>query len=358
MIKLSNIRIGWKVSGGFGVVLALLLILAAVTYFSLTSARESFTEYRSLARQTNEIGRVQANMLMARLAVKDYILRGTDEAYSQLQNRIATALEETEVVRGLVHEADSLARIDEMEESVIAYRTAFHEVVPLMTRRDELVDRLNQFGPSLERGLTQIMESAFADDDADAAYRAGQTLRNLLLARLYVFRFLDTNDDASYQRVTAELESFANHSQTLLGSLQNPERRTLAQEVVTGVVEYRAAFEEIYTVILSRNAIISDRLDRIGPEVAAEVEAFKLAVKERQDTLGPLAVAGMENAILEAVLVAIGALILGALAAYLIGSDITRPVSAMTKAMQRLAKGDKTVDIPATDHRDELGVAK
>ena len=355
MIKLSNIGIGWKIGGGFSIVLALLLILAAVTYFSLTGARDSFTEYRSLARQTNEIGRVQANMLMARLAVKDYILRGTDEAYAQLQTRIEMALEDTEVVRSLAENADTLVRMDEMEGSITAYRAAFDEVVPLMARREDLVGRLNQIGPSLERGLMRIMESAFADDDAEAAYRAGQTLRDLLLARLYVFGFLDTNDDASYQRVTAELENFADHAQTLLDSLQNPERRALAQEVVTGLAAYRTAFEEVYTVILSRNAIIGDRLDRIGPEVATEVEAFKLAVKERHDTMGPLAVADMENAILEAVLVAIGALMLGSLAAYLIGSDITRPVAAMTEAMQRLAKGDKTVDIPATDHGDELG---
>jgi methyl-accepting chemotaxis protein len=39
----------------------------------------SFGEYRGLARSTNAVGRVQANMLMTRMNVKDFIIRGTEE---------------------------------------------------------------------------------------------------------------------------------------------------------------------------------------------------------------------------------------------------------------------------------------
>ena len=355
MINLKNIKIGRKVSGGFGVVLVLLVTLAVVSYMSLSAAEQDFVEYRSLARQANEIGRVQANMLHARLAVKDYILRASDEAREEMEIRIESAIQQMDVVRGLVTDTGTVTMLTEMEAQIRNYRSAFEEVVPLIARRDDLVAQLNQVGPSIERDLTQIMESAFEDDDAEAAFRAGQTLRNLLLARLYVFRFLDTNDDASYQRVQSEVESFDANAATLLRNLQNPERQRLAQQVLDGVAAYRVAFEAVHEVILSRNAIITDTLDRIGPQVAAEIEAFKLAVKEQQDVMGPQAVADMERGILIDEIIAIGAILLGILAAYFIATGISRPVTAMTGAMQRLAQGDKTVDIPATDHRDELG---
>jgi methyl-accepting chemotaxis protein len=44
------------------------------------------------------------------------------------------------------------------------------------------------------------MESAFAEGDTEAAYRAGMTMRNLLLARLYAGRFLIQNDSCPYQK--------------------------------------------------------------------------------------------------------------------------------------------------------------
>lgn len=42
-------------------------------------------------------------------------------------------------------------------------------------------------------------------------------------------------------------------------------------------------------------------------------------------------------------------------AAFFIGRSITRPLNAMTGAMERLAAGDTSVAIPATGNRDELG---
>jgi methyl-accepting chemotaxis protein len=48
-------------------------------------------------------------------------------------------------------------------------------------------------------------------------------------------------------------------------------------------------------------------------------------------------------------------LVLGGLFAMLIGRSIVRPVAGMTAAMARLAGGDRSVTIPAQDHRDEIG---
>jgi methyl-accepting chemotaxis protein len=48
------------------------------------------------------------------------------------------------------------------------------------------------------------------------------------------------------------------------------------------------------------------------------------------------------------------ALVLGLALAYVIGRSIVRPLTAMTAAMRRLAGGDKAVEIPARDGRDEL----
>ncbi|MCH7711297.1 MAG: CHASE3 domain-containing protein [Proteobacteria bacterium] len=49
------------------------------------------------------------------------------------------------------------------------------------------------------------------------------------------------------------------------------------------------------------------------------------------------------------------ALLVGIGLAWLIGNGIANPIAKMTDAMQRLAKGDKSVDIPGTDRGDEIG---
>ena len=355
MLKLKNISIGRKIGCSFGVVIVLLMVVAGVSIVFLKGAENSFAEYRTLARQSNEIGRVQANMLVARLAAKDYVLYASQTAEDTLERRIATTLEQIDIARNLITDQELLSRLDAIEGFVHDYRQGFGEVVPLIAQRNMLVNQLNEIGPSLERGLTEIMQSAFADDDAEAAFRAGTTLRNLLLARLYVFRFLDANEEATYQRVMAELESFSANAQTLLESLQNPQRRAIAERVVEDTVTYRDTFNEVHSVIVARNAIVNDTLDEIGPLVADRAETLKLAVKERQDTVGSQAVDEMELGIYEAAGVALGAILIGLLAAFFVGTGIARPVTAMTRAMKYLADGQKSVDIPATDYRDEIG---
>ena len=73
----TNLKLSKKIGVGMGSILAFLIVVALVEGAGLESAREDFTEYRTTARQTNQIGRIQANLLEARLGVKDFILKGS-----------------------------------------------------------------------------------------------------------------------------------------------------------------------------------------------------------------------------------------------------------------------------------------
>ena len=48
-------------------------------------------------------------------------------------------------------------------------------------------------------------------------------------------------------------------------------------------------------------------------------------------------------------------MVIGTLLAWLIGNGIANPIKRMTEVMQRLAKGDKSVEIPGTERGDEIG---
>ena len=48
------------------------------------------------------------------------------------------------------------------------------------------------------------------------------------------------------------------------------------------------------------------------------------------------------------------AVVIGTLLAWLIGNGIANPIKRMTEVMQRLAKGDKSVEILGTERGDEI----
>src|SRR3546814_11748107 len=106
------------------------------------------------------------------------------------------------------------------------YETSFGQVRDLRAQRNTLVDQLDASGPEMERSLSEIMRSANADGDAAAAFGAGETLRSLLLARLYVTKFLSGNGQEDVDRVRSELADASKDGGQMVHLRQKPRRRT------------------------------------------------------------------------------------------------------------------------------------
>ena len=340
----------------FGGLLALLLVLSLVSFFSLRSQDATFGEYRGSAGLTNAIGLIQANMLMTGMSVKDFLIHGSQDEVDEVNSFRDLTSELLVEAEGLVIEPEQAELLQQVRNLVGEYGTHFDTVVELQAQRDALVnDMLNVVGPQVEQTLTEIMESAFADNDAEAAYRAGVVLRNLLLGRLYAMRFLADNDEASYQRVLSEFTDLGSSADSLLANLNNPQRWRLARQANELIAQYSDAFGQVYDITVERNATVSDGLDRIGSDVAGLVDNFKLAVSERQDTLGLVATEATEDALTLTLLVSVLSLLLGGGAAFLLGRMISRPISGMTQAMTVLAGGNTDVAIAGAGRADEIG---
>ena len=355
MRLLDRIQISTKVFSGFGIVLALLLLISLLSWLSLDGAERNLKSYRALARQTNAEGRVQANMLMTRLYAKDFIISANAENIEKIEGRARMTIEMIEEARSLTTNPGYQLIIDSLDQELERYVSEFEKVTELQAKRDEIVyGTLDVVGPELEKGLTSIMESAFADGDVEAAYRAGITLRNLMLARLYANRFLIQNDDESYRRVVVEFVGMQESNDDLLLHLENPDRVEIANRVRDEQRIYARAFEDVHDVILARNAIIQHQLDQIGPRVADKVERLKLAIKAEQDDLGPRAEAATTRALNFTVGISLAAIAFGSVAAWLIGFGVSRPIRSMARGMRELAEGNLDVEIEVEERADEI----
>ena len=356
MSFLRRIRISRKIYGGFGLILLLLVAISVTAWVSLTIVNTDFDRYRLIALQTTQAGRVQANVLEARLAVKNFIIRASRENIADVQERAQKALELNTQFLDLISADRRSEVLDKVDRELKAYLNAFAEVTVLQAKRDDLVaNQLDRIGPSIENKITAIMESAFKDNEASAAFRAGVVQRSFLLMRLHETKFLITNDNISYERAVFESANMRrNHSQLLL-ELQDANRIKLAQEVATLLTLHDNALATTQEAIVARNEIIRERLDRLGPQIAEDMEELKLSVRNEQNTLGPHANDTSEHAIIITTTVAIFSVLVGALAAWIIGSGISTPIVSITAAMRALASGDNNVGIPGQDHGDEIG---
>ena len=106
-------------------------------------------------------------------------------------------------------------------------------------------DKLILSGASARANLSEIMATAMADKDMEAAAMTGLAQEALMLARLNANRFLVKPDtklaDASRQASVRAASAIVD----LLKHLENPKRRQLAQDTADLSKNYAAAFDDI-----------------------------------------------------------------------------------------------------------------
>ena len=351
----KNMKVSVQISLGYAIVAVLLLTVSVVSYRGLTSAVDGFDSYRELARDSNLAGRVQANMLLVRLYAKDYILKGTDESIKSFKGRFDT-------LSGLVKDAEQdiqkperAEKVSLISDEVAHYDRAFDEVVEFMNERNRVVnEELNVNGLAMRKAMTALIESAYKDDDPDAAYFGGRVQESLLLARLYVAKYLTTNAQEDADRARTELnENTAKRVEELDAQVENPARRRLLGEFRTAQQNYAKALTDINRIITERNKVIQEELDVVGPIVADATEEVKLSVQADQDILGP-AVKENNGMIQSTILwVSLAAVIATVILSFFLVRMVKRPLGGepadMQRIAQRIANGDLHIEFENRD---------
>ena len=284
----NNMSSGRKLFWGFAAVLLLLASVSAISYYVISSSSSGFSRYREMARDSNLAGRVQANMLMVRMNVKEFIITGKYrdlQEYADYYRKMTGFLEEAQVE---ITKPERAKRIDSITEDLSIYVAAFEQVVTFRERRNDAVFKvLDVRGPYMEAKLTAIMTSAEESNDMAAAFHAGLAMKHLLLARLYVAKFLVNNDRRSVERVRTEFAAVQKRLDTLDGELENEHRREMLASVQLSFGDYMSTFDDLVDIIFERNEIIQNKLDKLGPKIALHIEEVKLDIKGVQDSIGP-----------------------------------------------------------------------
>ncbi|WP_320009368.1 methyl-accepting chemotaxis protein [Maridesulfovibrio sp.] len=338
-------KLSAKLMLGFGSVLGLLLLLAAISFWALGNSSEGFKDYRGLAIDTNLSGNLQANMLMVRMNVKDFILTGSDADIKHYDEYFAKMTEFINEALAEIKSPERASLIAKVNNDIKSYGEYFEKIKKLRAERDGYFKNvLNVAGPLMEKKLTRILETAEQDNDMIAAVKAGHAMRNLLLARLYVLKFMENNAKEHIERVGVEMDELKKMLGDLDRGLQNPGRRRLLAEIIELEEKYASTFVKLTKVVSNRNDITQNHLDILGPNIANNVEEVKLSVMTEQEALGPKLQAANSQAVMLAIVISIIAIAVGIITAILIIRTISRQLGSdpadIAHVAQSIAGGD------------------
>jgi len=345
--------LGKKLFAGFTLVVCLLLLASGSAIVTMNQADEGFGTYRGLARDTNLAGRLQANLLMVRLNVKDYVISRGESGEQKYQQHIQKVTELLNTAQGEIFKPERAALIKEAAPLLSQYQSTFSEVTALISKENKIFyGQLADTGNALIKNVRTLQQSL---PDIQQQHKASDLMSSLLFARLNVVKWYDQHKSKDFDQATVNLNESATDLDSIKQSSTLTEKeRNLLADIETLLTTYVNSLNELLKLTTTRDNKVKETLDVIGPQITEKLEQVKLSVMKDQDALGPQLEQANRSALIVLIIISVTALVVAVAAAITLTRHITNRISNARTIATTLAAGK--LNIKATDKsQDEIG---
>jgi len=338
---------------GFAVVLAITAVSMGIAYLGFERVSAGVTTYRNSVSEADLARNIDRELISYQALARYYVVTGKeDDAGAALAAEAGLKDAIDQSMRGTTNPT----RLDQITRLANEFRTftkIFADI--LKVKRDSALVTQNELmrGASMMRfKLDDIANNAVDAELPAVELGAKQVTAQFQAAIALASTFVVNSDQTGATGALARLK-LVEHSLQAISSSD--------EKIVQGLKE-AANLLEAYRQALSKLLDNSKSIDQLVAEMsesataivqgASAMKAALLSDQQRLESESNAIVGETERLI---VMLAAGGFLLGGLLAVLLGKGISRPMTAMCKAMRELAGGNFDVVLPGLGRRDELG---
>ncbi|WP_278348253.1 methyl-accepting chemotaxis protein [Stutzerimonas kunmingensis] len=349
--SLTNLSVGKKLIGGFGLVLLLTLGVAGTGFVAVD-------EILGRARQIEQLSSVNASILAARGAERDYALTRQSSSAEALHGSLQQL---NQKLAGLTTSSDAaerayLTRIsqaaDEYAQKFDRYMQLIERGVALRTRMQEAAQVSREEFEFIELDMYDAVRVLRLEGDrlkgsdplTVAEATSGLTKQILDMRTLENVYVANSSDEAatSWSDLHGNVTTIGSNLKIWL----NDDQKASMDKALAELDQYRLAFDEFRQNRSDRLALEQSMAQQSEVVIAAADEALANASSAMQQQKG-------SSYMLLGVIGAL-AILVGLLAATVISRMIVGPLRNTVQQAQRVASGDLTYSA-ASPRRDEVG---
>ncbi|WP_028240896.1 methyl-accepting chemotaxis protein [Stutzerimonas azotifigens] len=344
--RLDDLSVGKKLTLGFGLVLALTFLVAALSARSLQLVTDANADLLSVGNLHRLVAEARSERILFGIA--------GDTAHSarviELTGEMQAVLAQLE---DRLSRPESLERVRQVQQAVPRYRAVLEQYVETRNGREQtrsvLVssaqDTLAAFAQLEDKVYAALAAAPGASGQLEQVRGVEKLIKSLLNIRYLVRGYIFQQTEQSRQLADAAL-----------GELTAEARKRRSDMPAHAVADLDAAMSNLQRYHAAVGAFAAGLADsqRLDARLAEEAQALRDAAQALLDGEVEALARTSRQAIVEIVIIALAALLLGGLAAWWMGRQITRPLSATLALAGRIADGDLTADSRSV-RRDELG---
>jgi methyl-accepting chemotaxis protein len=354
--KLPTLRFRGKISLGFAFVLAISAVSLAFAYLGFERVSSGVAAYRASVSESDQAQSIDRELIAYRALARYYAVTGKEEDAKAARTAEAALREAIDQSMKSVDTSNSerTRLIARLHSEFHSFTKVFADVVKIK-KESELISQneLMRNGNQLRYKLDDLPSSVEDDSALAAVTVASKKVATLFqTATALVGTFVVNSDQSIATGALARLKFVEAALQAI------PADEAKVAQAVKDATGYLAEYRKSLTKLVDN----AKELDELSIEMADSTVAIMkasnamkadlLADQQRLDAESKATIGETQSLI---VWLAIGGSLLGGVLAVVLGTGMSRPMTAMCRAMRELAGGNFDVVLPGLGRKDELG---
>ena len=353
---IANRGIAMKIGLGFGCVLALLAIVSFTAYHSFQTAENGFATYLQRVTEVAIARDVDRSFLNLRRFVREYAFTGVESNVDAANKEQASLRPRLQQGLAEIKDPERHRLFENVTRNFQAYSDDFGQVVAQSRSQKKLVEgTLDPLGASSQKNFDALIAAAAKAGNGSVEALGNESLKLLMLAQLNVNKRLGRHEQEAGTAAEMSFADLAAALPDLDDATNGAEFHKTFDDLAAGVTSYQEAYHKAVDLERAIDGLINGAMQAEGQQVQVDTESITRSgiAEEQQQERATMATMAWTSSLL--LYLSVGGLLIGATLAWLIGRGISRPVVGMSAAMQALAGGDQTVEIPGVGRKDEIG---
>ena len=352
--RFANLGMAKKLGIGFALVLVLTALVAAIGVWSLQTISQRFEGLKQMST-------LNSGLLKVRLLEQDFALHANPKTADALREGVDALVALATQLKS--ESANNVPVMNDVEQSLGAYRKAFDEFVSLSQAKDLSLEMASWSVSSVANNL-DVLQAGLADDGAytlketegkdgaqfiEQANQVSQVSRLMLQAMNEARVRLDLSrkgDDSAGQGKIEQADQALVQAEQLKATVKDEGYQTVLNEVSGHIGSFSEKLAE-YTGLLAQEKTVYGQLHQRAAEVVERVDQAYVAEDQ-----------SMQTELKKNSLLIIGssalALLVGLIAAWVITRLIVSPLRSVILVARQIAAGDLSATVEVT-RRDEIG---
>jgi methyl-accepting chemotaxis protein len=177
-MSIAHFTIGRKIAFGFGLLFALLVLVAALAYVALGGAGRRLTLFSASAQETYAAASLESSMQALKLQVNEFLATGTPESIAACEAAKKTLDADFAAAAKLIVDTERAQQLNAARELLAAYHAAFADLVANHKARVAIEnDVLAPQSKLISEGLQKMLAQAQTQGDMNAAFQISNGLK-------------------------------------------------------------------------------------------------------------------------------------------------------------------------------------